>query len=257
LLTNAVQFTPEGGTVTLTASLLSQVQDTTQPTYLRITITDTGIGVAPENIPKLFQPFIQIDSVLNRQYTGTGLGLALVKRLVELHGGTVELTSELGVGSCFAINLPLDADSSEIVEQTNSDLSEQTQIDQSQTGELIAPLILLAEDNEANIVTFSSYLKAKGYRILLATDGQQAIDLTQAHHPDLILMDIQMPVMDGLEAIKQIRLDPNLVNIPIIALTALAMEGDRERCLTAGANEYLSKPVKLRDLSLSIQKLLS
>ena len=115
---------------------------------------------------------------------------------------------------------------------------------------------MLAEDNEANIATFSSYLEAKGYRILLATDGQQAINFAKAEQPDLILMDIQMPVIDGLEAIKQIRLDPNLVNIPIIALTALAMEGDRDRCLAAGANDYLSKPIKLKQLNLLIQQVL-
>jgi CheY-like chemotaxis protein len=165
----------------------------------------------------------------------------------------------VGVGSCFAINLPINIniDSPVLEEQTEQNLSEQSQLSQSQTEEIISPLILLAEDNEANIATFFSYLRAKGYRILLATDGQQAIDLAKAHHPDLILMDIQMPVMDGLEAIKQIRIDPNLVDIPIIALTALAMADDRERCLTAGANDYLAKPVKLRELFLSIQKLLS
>jgi CheY-like chemotaxis protein len=134
-------------------------------------------------------------------------------------------------------------------EQTENDLSGQPQTGQSQTEEPISPLILLAEDNEANIATFSSYLEAKGYRILLATDGQQAISIAKSDRPDLILMDIQMPVMDGLEAIAQIRLDPSLANIPIIALTALAMEGDREKCLAVGANEYLSKPIKLKALA--------
>ncbi|MEI6332022.1 MAG: response regulator, partial [Pseudanabaena sp. ELA645] len=203
-----------------------------------------------------FQPFIQIDSALNRQYNGTGLGLALVKRLVELHGGNVELTSEIGVGSCFAINLPMNISDPAIEEQIEHDLSGQPQIGQSQTEGLVSPLILLAEDNEANITTFSSYLKAKGYRILSATDGQQAIDLAKAEHPDMILMDIQMPVIDGLEAIKQIRFDHNLADIPIIALTALAMEGDREKCLAVGANEYISKPIKLKQLILLIQRLL-
>ncbi len=112
---------------------------------------------------------------------------------------------------------------------------------------------MLAEDNAANIATFTSYLEANGYRVLLATDGQQAINLAKAEHPDLILMDIQMPVIDGIEAIKQIRLDPNLVNIPIIALTALAMAGDREKCLAAGANEYLTKPIRLKSLDQMIQ----
>ncbi|MEA5479009.1 CBS domain-containing protein [Pseudanabaena galeata UHCC 0370] len=259
LLNNAVKFTLEGGTITLEVSQVQLESSTTNLTplnYIKIAVIDTGIGLSAENIQKLFQPFIQIDSALNRQYKGTGLGLALVKRLVELHGGTVELTSEVGVGSCFAINLPINIGDPAIEEQTEQDLSGQSQIGQSQTEGLISPLILLAEDNEANIATFSCYLEAKGYRILLATDGQQAIDFAKAEQPDLILMDIQMPVIDGLEAIKQIRLDPNLVNIPIIALTALAMAGDRDRCLAAGANDYLSKPVKLKQLNLLIQQVL-
>ena len=258
LLNNACKFTPEGGRITLEVTCQKQKKEEeegkSQKSLLRIAVTDTGIGIAPENIKKLFQPFIQIDSSLNRKYEGTGLGLTLVKRIVELHGGTVELTSELEVGSCFAINLPFNISSQAIEEQTEHDLSGQPQIGQSQTERLISPLILLAEDNKVNISTFSSYLKAKGYRILLATDGQQAIDLTKAEHPDLVLMDIQMPVIDGLEAIKLIRLDPNLADIPIIALTALAMEGDR--CLEAGANEYLSKPIKLKALADTIQNIL-
>jgi signal transduction histidine kinase len=256
LLNNAVKFTPEGGTITLEVSQVQLESSTTNLTalnYLKIAVIDTGIGISSENIQKLFQPFIQIDSALNRQYTGTGLGLALVKRLVELHEGTVELTSEVGVGSCFAINLPFNIGSPAIEEKTEQDLSGQSQIGQSQIEELISPLILLAEDNEANITTFSSYLKAKGYRLLLATDGQQAIAIAKSDRPDLILMDIQMPVMDGLEAIAQIRLDPNLANIPIIALTALTMEGDRERCLASGASDYLAKPIKLRILAQMIQ----
>ncbi len=253
LLNNAVKFTLEGGRITLEVTLVAGETNLISSTYLKIAVTDTGIGISAENIKKLFQPFIQIDSALNRQYNGTGLGLALVKRIVELHGGSVELTSELGVGSCFAVKLPLNLENPNLEIQTQYDLTEpspidQSQIDQSQTDNLKSPLILLAEDNEANINTFSSYLEAKGYRLVFATDGQQAIAVAKAEHPDVILMDIQMPVMDGLEAIKQIRLDPNLVDIPIIALTALAMEGDRDRCLAAGANEYLSKPIKLKVL---------
>jgi CheY-like chemotaxis protein len=118
-----------------------------------------------------------------------------------------------------------------------------------------SPLILLVEDNEATIITTMCYLEAKHYRILLAKNGQDAIAIAKAHHPDIILMDIQMPVMDGIEATRQIRLDPNLVGIPIIAMTALAMSGDRDRCLAAGANDYLSKPLKLKQLTYMIQTL--
>jgi CheY-like chemotaxis protein len=118
------------------------------------------------------------------------------------------------------------------------------------------PLILLAEDNEANIQTFSSYLTAINYRVIPARNGVEAIAQAKANLPDIILMDIQMPTMDGLESTRQIRLDPNLISTPIVALTALAMEGDRDRCLAAGMNGYISKPLKLRELARLIAELL-
>jgi PAS domain S-box-containing protein len=263
LLNNALKFTPEGGRITLEVHQLPPELDRSSLHFLQIAVIDTGIGISAENIKKLFQPFIQIDSALNRQYDGTGLGLALVKRIVELHGGRVGLTSELGVGSRFTIELPCALDDS-----MSPDLSPHRTADMNLTAtpepNFSSPdnaarshLILIAEDNEANIGTFSSYLTAKGYRILIAKDGQEALDLAKAHHPDLILMDIQMPIMDGLEATRQIRRDPDLVKIPIIALTALAMTGDRERCLDAGANDYLTKPVKLKLLVTTMQQLLA
>ena len=261
LLNNAVKFTPEGGNITLeVTSRLSDLPNTdpSAQACLRIAIMDNGIGITPENANKLFQPFIQIDSALNRQYEGTGLGLALVKRLVELHGGRVSLTSELGKGSCFMIDLPYTDG-----EQFFSTLPpESAREEDNSLGNLPSPtlhssLILLVEDNPASASTIVNYLEAKGYRLIQANNGDTAIALAQSERPDLILMDIQMPGMDGLEAIQQIRLDPNLVNVPIIALTALAMEGDRDRCLEAGVNEYLSKPVKLKQLFLLIQQLLA
>ena len=117
------------------------------------------------------------------------------------------------------------------------------------------PLILLVEDNEANAITTTSYLSVKGYEILVARTGQEAIALLD-HQPDLILMDIQLPEIDGLAAIQCIRQNPQFTHTPIVALTALAMTGDRERCLNAGANEYLTKPVKLKELVSVIQHLL-
>jgi PAS domain S-box-containing protein len=258
MLNNAVKFTPEGGHITLEVSKpFPDLGPTDSPPqqFLHFAVIDTGIGISPENIKKLFQPFIQIDSALNRQYAGTGLGLALVKRIVEFHGGKVGLTSELGVGSCFTIDLPYTPSSSLAPEITvDNKLATTSELESTAVNE--THTILLAEDNEANISTVSSYLEAKGYRILLARNGQEAIAIAKMHQPDLILMDIQMPVMDGLEATKQIRRDPNLVGIPIIALTALAMAGDREKCLAAGANEYLTKPVKLKNLTNIIQQLL-
>jgi len=248
LLNNAVKFTLENGKITLEVNIVTH---TPERNFLRIAISDTGIGIAKENIHKLFKPFIQIDSALNRQYDGTGLGLSLVKRIVELHGGQVGVTSELNVGSCFTIDLPITIN----VEASNTE-----QIVPLESNSVFCTmeksLILLAEDNEANIITFSCYLKAIGYQVEIARNGREAIDLTRSCKPDLILMDISMPGMDGLEAIKQIRLNPNWINIPIIALTALAMPGDRERCLEAGANEYLTKPLKMSSLLSTIKQFL-
>ena len=173
-------------------------------------------------VPILFQPFVQVDSALNRQYEGTGLGLALVKQIVELHGGQVMVESEVGQGSCFTVALPYEISQSNkifnaIASMSNSITSSSMEIDFDNVP--LTPLILLAEDNEANIQTFSSYLTAINYRVIIARSGLEAIAQAKEHLPDIILMDIQMPTMDGLEATKQIRLDPNLVNIPIIAIT--------------------------------------
>ncbi|MBD2188836.1 ATP-binding protein [Pseudanabaena mucicola] len=255
LLNNAVKFTTDGGQITLEVNLTSQ-EDPLLGTrkHLQIAIADTGIGISPENIPKLFQPFIQIDSALNRKYQGTGLGLALVKRIVELHGGTVGLISEVGVGSCFTIVIPCtDVVTTSPKRETQIDLRHEP----SQAKHDNYFSILLAEDNETNIEMLSPYLEANGYHLLFAKNGLEAIAIAKSHQPDLILMDIQMPIMDGLEATKQIRLDPNLVNTPIIALTALAMTGDREKCLDAGASEYLTKPVQLKALAQMIQTFLA
>jgi PAS domain S-box-containing protein len=265
LLTNAVKFTPNGGQVTLEIELerLSyQNQESAadlelfEESLLRVSVIDTGIGIAAADQLKLFQPFVQLDSSLNRKYEGTGLGLTLVKQIVELHGGSVILESEVGVGSCFTLRLPYYRPLARGAEQLETEYSSFPLV-RLATGTGSNPLILLVEDNEANISTLSSYLTAKEYPLLLARNGQEAISLVQERQPDLILMDIQMPGMNGIEAIGHIRNTLKLVNCPIIALTALAMPGDRERCIEAGANDYLTKPVKLKQLVSRIQQLLA
>ncbi|MEH1819467.1 MAG: PAS domain S-box protein [Nostoc sp.] len=406
LLSNAVKFTPEGGSVKLEVRLEGAegqggrgageageaggdeeeftASSSSSPSNLYFHITDTGIGIAAEEIGKLFQPFIQLDSSLNRQYSGTGLGLALVQQIVTLHGGTVSVSSEVGQGSCFTVRIPyrtsdrglttqvttflpnyrLPAENAQVLiiedsvaaaEQITRYFSEMgmqpiiypegegaieevlrvqpalivmdlqlpnlsgwdvlnqlkanpktkdipaiiiSVVDERSKGLaqgafeylikpitraqlqvtieklyasarfdspnltvvpdaiLDTPLILLTEDNQANIDTMSGYLESRGYRLILANNGQQAIDLVRVQRPDLIVMDIQMPGMDGLEAMRCIRNDRHFLHIPIIALTALAMPGDRETCLAAGANEYLTKPVKLKQLVATIQQLL-
>ena len=256
LLSNAVKFTPKGGQIALEITVLQPTDQQSSQGYLRFAVKDTGIGISPENISKLFQPFIQIDSALNRQYEGTGLGLALTKRIVELHGGRVGLTSELGVGSCFMIDLPYQA-TVQVAPSINNDVEILSNDKKSLITPKTSPLLLLVEDNEANISTVSSYLIAKGYCIKVAKDGLDAIHQANALVPNLILMDIQIPQMNGLEAIQKIRAIPKLTSIPIIALTALAMDDDRDRCLAVGATEYMAKPVKLKQLTERIQSLLA
>ena len=267
LLTNAVKFTANEGRVSLSvaigngstwqgeAIIPQQLKDINTPQVI-FQVADTGIGIAAKDLPMLFQPFMQIDSALNRQYEGTGLGLALVKQIVELHGGQVLVESEVGKGSCFTVALPYEISAFNTIIKAIASVPDSPTASSLEYSPKKAPLILLAEDNEANIQTFNSYLTAIKYRVIIGRNGLEAVAQAKANLPDIILMDIQMPTMDGLEAIKQIRLDPSLINIPIIALTALVMEGDREGCLEAGANEYLSKPVKLRELNIIIQKFL-
>lgn len=366
LLSNAVKFTPEGGQVWI------EVNGNLEQEVLNFTIADTGIGISPENIAKLFKPFVQLDSSFTRRYPGTGLGLALVRQVVELHGGSVSLESEVGQGSRFTVSLPwklktkkslaepanlanlsinlnrvlIVEDSPPAAEQIALYLSQlggrQTQIHPLGTGtleealkinpdaiildlqlpdrsgwdvltqlkseprtqnipvlivsvadepakiqqytgpceyllkpfsayqfqialrKLVAlatreqtpspahqndsPLILLAEDNEANITTIVEYLEIRGYRLATALNGVEAVQMTQQLKPDLILMDIQMPEMDGVQATRLLRANPEVAKTPIIALTSLAMPGDREKCFEAGVNEYLAKPVSLKKL---------
>lgn len=259
LLSNAVKFTPEGGQVTLEVRMekpISLVSESLS-SAIQFAVSDTGIGIAPEHLDRLFRAFVQIDSSLSRQYAGTGLGLALVKQIVDLHEGWVDVESELGRGSCFKVYLPYtQVPPQEASVQAESRWTDRVDIVQA---DALAkqPLILLVEDNEANSITVTSYLSVKGYEILVARTGQEAIALLDVHQPDLILMDIQLPGIDGLEAIQGIRHNPRFIHTPIVALTALAMTGDRERCLSAGANEYLTKPVRLKQLVSVIQHLLA
>jgi PAS domain S-box-containing protein len=393
LLSNAVKFTPEGGEIGL------EVVGDAEGEVVHFIVWDAGIGIAAEEMDRLFQPFVQLDSSLSRQHAGTGLGLVLVRRLTEMHGGGVSLESEVGQGSRVTVSLPWRAvpglapagvegeareaarervgglpgfqravvveDSTVVASQLARYLAElgvetiihphglgtvdkvlevapdviildillpdlpgwdvlrelkaeprtrdipvlivsvvddrsrgrdqgaaaylvkpisrrqlQEALQQVLAGDAAKPralvvsgepaspdkrfLILLAEDNEDSLRAVSDYLLDKGYRVAVARNGLEAIELAREEKPDLILMDIQMPGMDGLEATRRIRagadaemgLSTGLARVPIIALTALAMPGDRERCLEAGANDYLSKPVSLKGLVRAIEALL-
>ena len=195
-------------------------------TYLLFGIIVTGVGIAPEDVDRLFKTFFTVDSDLNRQYEGTGVGLTLVKRLVELHGGVVTISSQLGVGSCFMIDLPYEEIEVPLPDVAKK-LSPSEQLMPSiQSDKLTSPLVLFAEDNEANIISISAYLHAKEYRLVVAKNGEEAIALAKSQRPNLILMDIQMPRLDGLEAIRQIRPAPSLEKVTIVALTSFTIHGN-------------------------------
>lgn len=255
LLSNAVKFTREQGEVIL------QVKADLEQDIIKFSVIDNGIGIAPQDLRRLFQPFVQVDSGLNRQHEGTGLGLALVQKLTDLHGGSVHVESEVGKGSRFTVNLACKQDEIAKLENLQSQTTRPFKEQVKQTEDSIEMssqrgVILLAEDNMPNILTISEYLKSHGYEVVVAHDGSEALKKAEAMNPDLILMDIQMPVMDGLEAIARLRGNVRFADTPIIALTALAMPGDRERGLLAGANEYMSKPVSLKALLREITRLL-
>lgn len=257
LLTNAVKFTPERGQVGLDVAIDEEAE------HIHLCVWDTGIGIASEDQHRLFQPFIQVDSSLSRPHEGTGLGLALVQRLVDLHGGAVTLASEEGKGSRFTVSLPhITPAEQDILPQHYAERDDtlRTSIIASpanDSGVANAPLILLAEDNPNSSLMVSDFLESQGYLVAVARTGLEAIAIAIDQHPALILMDIQMPELDGLEAIRRIRTNTSLDCIPIIALTALAMKGDRERCLEAGATDYLSKPVRLKELATYVVHYLS
>jgi len=246
LLYNAVKFTPSKGKVTL------KLRGDEINHVVNISVIDTGIGIPKHELDNLFKPFVQIDSGLSRQHEGTGLGLALVYKLVELHDGSVRVKSEVGKGSTFTVSLPWQ-ESEKIPFLSNDEyVTTQKDIKVRHAG----AVVLLAEDNETNIFAVQMGLTQYGYNVIVAHDGGEAIDCAHETLPAIILMDIQMPNMDGLEATKRIRADEKLAKIPIIALTALAMPDDKERCLAAGANVYLSKPVKVKRLVEEIERLL-
>jgi PAS domain S-box-containing protein len=244
LLTNAVKFTPDGGVITLEVSY--------GPREVMLTVADSGIGIQAADQARIFEPFVQVRQGLNRPQGGTGLGLALVRALIERLEGTVALESTIGVGSTFRVMVPMAPESQETpATELAGAGAAPADVPQSVGNRRV----LLAEDNEANIRTFVAYLEAKGYEVDVARNGQLAVAMARAHRPDVILMDVQMPVMDGIQATQLLRADAAFSTLPIIALTAFAMPGDRERCIAAGANEHLAKPVSLRALVALIEQL--
>ncbi len=244
LLSNAVKFTEHGG-VTLSCELAGLDE---KVAFVRFCVDDTGIGIAPEAIERLFLPFTQADASITRQFGGTGLGLAISRSLVDLMGGIFDVSSEPGAGSSFTLTLPLGIDESGACLRK---LDAPTAEDFAQLG-AEGKVVVIAEDNMINQMILEELIAPARATVLLANNGKEAVDIVAARHVDLVLMDMQMPVMDGLQATKEIRATGSAV--PIIAVTANAMKEDRDEGVAAGMNDYITKPVEPRQLCETLRR---
>lgn len=247
LMGNAVKFTAEGF-VELSINQISRSGDDLR---LMFSVRDTGVGIADDKQAHVFEHFTQADSSTTRSFGGTGLGLAICKQLVELMGGNLGVESELGVGSRFYFVLTMKVAEDQVAHE--APVVQNTRADQSTKLAAQGLRILLAEDNPINQVFARRVLELLGATVTIANNGQEALDLVQQQEFDMVLMDCQMPVLDGYEATRQIRkLGGEYATLPVIALTAFAMAEDRDICLAAGMNDYVTKPVDRKILTKTI-----
>jgi signal transduction histidine kinase len=245
LVGNAIKFSDQGS-ITIVAEVEKRLEDTV---IFHISIADTGIGIEPEQLKKIFGAFTQADSSTTRKYGGTGLGLNICRKLVELMGGSIQAESTPGAGSIFHLFLPFEICSPS---ETKLDLSADHCL---WNGPLFS--ILVAEDNPVNQKLICSILRKMGHEVVHSNDGALALETWRNGNFDCILMDIQMPVMGGEEALQQIRAEEATTKgrIPIIALTAHALKGDRERFLAEGFDGYLAKPLRIEELTAELRRL--
>jgi CheY-like chemotaxis protein len=241
LLGNALKFTEEGS---ICISVEWHPLDT-HVLWLTCAVKDTGIGISTDRLEHMFDAFQQADTSISRRYGGTGLGLPIARTLAEHMGGTLRAESAEDQGSLFTLEIPL-----AFRQQPQKSISEETLSDSHGCGYLV----LLVEDNPVNQTVIEAMLRSLGYQVCLVADGAQAVHKARNFEYSAILMDCRLPIMDGYEATRQIRLLPNQLDTPIIALTANALQGDREACLAAGMDDYLAKPFKRIDLQRILQR---
>ena len=261
LLSNAVKFTHDGGTVTLAAARVPRsdvgqarsawpdrifpLADNPFTEFLRISVTDTGIGISPEDLGHLFQPFSQIDTGLARRFDGTGLGLALVKQLAELHGGAVAAESAVGEGSCFTVCLPARVSGAEVTAARPRALAGA----ERPSG---APIALVVEDDFQSAELIRLQLEAQGFAVLLAASAEDALAIAAQQPLSLITIDIMLPNMDGWELLGRIKQVPALVCIPVVIISIVA---DRNRGFALGAAAIMQKPMARQELADALREL--
>jgi signal transduction histidine kinase/BarA-like signal transduction histidine kinase len=247
LLSNAIKFTHDGE-VSLSVSQTSDHDQ--QLVYTEFRVSDTGIGMTASQAEKLFQSFSQSDASTTRKYGGTGLGLAISQQLARLMGSEITVSSEYGVGSVFTLTLPFKCIDSTVVRSEEEKFTERTSDEKLKLLE--GRRILLVEDNEVNQMVATAILKRFNLSVTLAHNGQEAVEMANRDNFDLILMDIQMPVMDGYDATRKIREHLPATEFPIIAMTADAISGVEAACLDAGMNGYLTKPINVEALKRTL-----
>ncbi|MGV3591612.1 MAG: ATP-binding protein [Gammaproteobacteria bacterium] len=264
LISNAIKFT-EQGEVLVSVRILDVGEAGAR---VSLAVSDTGMGIAPDAQQKIFEHFSQADESTTRQYGGTGLGLAICKRLVELMGGTIRVESAPGKGAKFQVDLvlPLTPESASLLRESLRGVRRETapahaagnesQIAVAQQRAVLTGRVLVAEDNPVNQRLVKAMLARLGIDTESANNGAEAVAMLNERRYDAVLMDCQMPVMDGYQATIEIRRSPSagMRHVPIIALTANVMEGDRKKCLDAGMDDYLSKPYTLHDLERTLAR---
>jgi signal transduction histidine kinase/CheY-like chemotaxis protein len=255
LIGNAIKFTENGN---VDVKIKPQSNAESSNLYLCFTVADTGIGISNEQLPLLFKPFSQLDNSLTRKYKGTGLGLSIVKQLVELMGGDIDIQSKEGEGTSINFTIPVSVTSKASIQRVNNiDFAESKTLHTNTFFKKLA--VLIADDDEMSMSFIKRTLEKFGAYVLAVPNGVEAIRIAADKSLDFILMDIQMPAMDGVEATRRIRdgeAGSNKKRIPIIAMTAFAMAGDKELFLAAGMNDYISKPVDIEELKTVIMRVM-
>ncbi|OYU42542.1 MAG: hypothetical protein CFE44_23395 [Burkholderiales bacterium PBB4] len=244
LVSNAIKYNRAAGTVSLAAAALDEQT-------LRITVRDTGVGIAPERLPHVFEPFNRLGAE-SGSIEGTGIGLSISRRLVELMGGQIGVNSTPGEGSEFWLDLPWDPDPRIEHAQPSAELTVETA-----AAPLRAGRVLYVEDNLVNVELMKHIMgRHDSLQLLSATSAAQGLELAYTHRPDLILLDINLPDGNGYAVLAELRADPRTRNIPAVAVTASAMPSDKKRALDAGFNEYIAKPIDVKDLDAMLARVL-